>query len=136
MSSISSDLGIPVKINLAGVGANFQDQFNNVLYFASNTTFNITGIPQAPFGTYVAASVIFGDTFASVADQVRKYVPTFARQIASSSAGTTTKDIQERLLNLQVEPSSTTAFQSQSLKLRDRSPDSGTSCRSRREAYM
>lgn len=79
--SILKYLGIPVRVNLPGVGENFQDQGNNAVVF--NTSAEATGV--ALLQTFASPADIFGSDLAEIANSARNELPRWADQIVSAS---------------------------------------------------
>lgn len=80
--SILKDLGIPVRVDLPGVGENFQDQGNNAVVF--NTSAEATGVAVSQ--TFASPADIFGGDLAEIANSTRNELPRWADQIVSASA--------------------------------------------------
>lgn len=76
------NLGIPIVVNLPGVGENFQEQGNN--RFVYGTIAEVTGVGIS--NTWATPADIFGSDLADVANRTRDELPGWADQIVSASA--------------------------------------------------
>ncbi|KAK4675024.1 hypothetical protein QC764_000190 [Podospora pseudoanserina] len=74
-------LGIPVVVSLPGVGENFQDQGNNIVFY--NTTANATGAVVSQ--TWASPADVFGSDLADIANSTRNELPRWADLIVSAS---------------------------------------------------
>ncbi|KAI1738091.1 hypothetical protein F4680DRAFT_459964 [Xylaria scruposa] len=82
--SILKDFGIPIRVNLPGVGENFQDQGNN--FFVYSTTAEATGVAVSQ--AFASPADIFGSNLAEIASSTRNELPRWADQIVSASGDT------------------------------------------------
>lgn len=76
-------MGIPVKVNLPGVGENFQDQGNNAIVY--NATAEAMGVAVSQ--TFASPADIFGSNLAEIARSTRNELPRWADQVVSASGG-------------------------------------------------
>jgi choline dehydrogenase-like flavoprotein len=93
-------LGIRTTVSHPTLGSNLMDQPANGITYSSST--NWTG--YATFVTYLTASDLFGADLASITQEVQANISTYAATILADYApGTTTLEIQERLLTHQID---------------------------------
>lgn len=78
------NLGIPVVVDLPGVGENLQEQGNNRVVYSTTPEAAGIGISQ----TWASPADIFGSDLADVASRTRDELPRWADQIVSASAAT------------------------------------------------
>ncbi|KAB5515065.1 hypothetical protein GE09DRAFT_1013465 [Coniochaeta sp. 2T2.1] len=78
---ILKELGIPVVVSLPGVGENFQDQGNNIVFYS--TTAEATGVAVSQ--TWASPADIFGSDLADITNSTRNELPRWADQIVSAS---------------------------------------------------
>ncbi|KAI6415730.1 hypothetical protein MCOR20_001330 [Pyricularia oryzae] len=81
---ILENLGIPVVVDLPGVGENLQEQGNNRVVYSTTPEAAGIGISQ----TWANPADIFGSDLADVASRTRDELPRWADQIVSASAAT------------------------------------------------
>jgi len=99
--SILKKLGIPVKVNLPGVGENFQEQGNNALVYS--------GTPEATGGvavsqTFASPADLFGSNLGEITRSTRKDLPRWADLIVSASGSASVllnKTAVEKVLQVQ-----------------------------------
>ena len=72
-----------MRVSLAGVGENFQDQGNNALIY--NATAEAAGVAVSQ--TFASAADIFGGRLGEIARSTRNELPRWAEQIVSASGG-------------------------------------------------
>ncbi|KAF2646759.1 alcohol oxidase [Massarina eburnea CBS 473.64] len=98
--SILSSLGLDTTVNLPSVGANFQDQPNIAISYASPT--NWTGYPS--FVTFVTAADLFGEDLTTITAELRANATQYAELIVSDAPhGQTTIEVEEKLINKQID---------------------------------
>lgn len=79
--SILNALGIPIRVDLPGVGENFQEQGNNAVVFNASAEATSVAVSQ----TFASPSDIFGSDLAEIANSTRNDLPRWADQIVSAS---------------------------------------------------
>ncbi|TLD30840.1 hypothetical protein PspLS_01796 [Pyricularia sp. CBS 133598] len=79
---ILKDLGIPIVVDLPGVGENLQEQGNNRVVYSTAAGITGVGISQ----TWASPADIFGSDLADIANRTRGELPGWADQIVSASA--------------------------------------------------
>lgn len=102
--SILSNLSVPVKVDLPGVGAHMQDQFTEVLYF--NTTIATpldTEIPQMPYKAVLTMRDLFSsERLSEIASYTRSQIPAYASLIVANGGGTSVA-VEEALLKIRTD---------------------------------
>ncbi|GAB7347241.1 hypothetical protein MBLNU459_g3340t2 [Dothideomycetes sp. NU459] len=104
--SVLQSHSIPVIVNLPGVGAHMQDQFDNVMIFNSTLPINLTTVLlESPFYAFVTVKDLFpGDgELDAVASELRGNISDYAKIVAATSDGATSVEVAETLLNLRAD---------------------------------
>ncbi|KAJ4391528.1 hypothetical protein N0V93_005146 [Gnomoniopsis smithogilvyi] len=97
VTSVLSELGIDIVVDLPGVGENLQEQPNTALVF----TANLDTAGYAPYATFATADDVFGSEKLALADVTKGSLKGYAQTIAAASnAGLNTTAI-EQILRIQ-----------------------------------
>lgn len=100
--SILRNLSITPKVSLPGVGAHLQDQWLvNAVYNANFTPISLAPSYNAkPLSASLTAFDLFGDDIVTVAAQLDKDIPSYARTLSEASNGAISVQAQEEILRM------------------------------------
>jgi hypothetical protein len=101
-NSILRNLSITTKVSLPGVGAHLQDQWLvNAVYNANFTPLSLAPSYNAkPLSASLTAFDLFGDDLDTVAAQLYKDIPSYARTLSEASNGAISVAAQEEILRI------------------------------------
>lgn len=103
-TSILANLSIPLKVDLPGVGAHFQDQYVATFVYNNTITQNASdALTNIPTYAYVTASDIFGANISTVAATTRAKIPEYARLNVKSQGGGVDVAAEEELMKLRTD---------------------------------
>lgn len=100
--SILRNLSITPKVILPGVGAHLQDQWLAIALHNPNITLDSLGIAynSRPMAGSLTAADLFGDELDTVAAQLYKDIPSYARTLSEASNGAISVQAQEQILRI------------------------------------
>lgn len=103
--SILRNMSVTLKVNLPGVGAHLQDQWLlNVIVNPNFTLESLTiGWNARPLTASLTAADVFEDDLDTVAAQLYKDIPSYARILSEASGGAISVQAQEQILRLRAD---------------------------------
>ncbi|KAK7909040.1 hypothetical protein PG985_014918 [Apiospora marii] len=101
---ILSSLGIPVVVDLPGVGENFQEQPNTIIVYNGTTPEALKTGAITPYATFLTAADLFGHSrLAALASRTLDSIPIWSTQVAAANGGRVSAAALERVFHLQHE---------------------------------
>lgn len=101
-SSIISAHGLPIVVDLPGVGENFQEQPNIALVYNSTKPDTVPAGAISPYAAFLSAGDLFGpEQLADVASRTLASLPAWSAQIAAANGNRVSAQALERILRLQ-----------------------------------
>ncbi|THW43645.1 choline dehydrogenase [Aureobasidium pullulans] len=103
--SVLRNMSVTLKVNLPGVGAHLQDQWLlNVIVNPNFTLESLTiGWNARPLTASLTAADVFEDDLDTVAAQLYKDIPSYARILSEASGGAISVQAQEQILRLRAD---------------------------------
>ncbi|KAK8109208.1 glucose oxidase [Apiospora sp. TS-2023a] len=99
---ILSSLGIPVVVDLPGVGENLQDQPNTILMYNGTTPEDLKLGAIEPYSTFLTAADLFdSSSLSALASRTLDSIPAWATQIAAANGSRVPATALERIFRLQ-----------------------------------
>ncbi|KAJ4159338.1 uncharacterized protein LMH87_008243 [Akanthomyces muscarius] len=89
--------GIPVVVDLPGVGENLVD--NPLIAYVYKSDFTANG--YTPYSAFLTAQQLFGDATSDQASSVKKQIPRWAQQVVDRSNGALNASAIEKIMNIQ-----------------------------------
>lgn len=104
--SVLHNLSIPVLVDLPGVGAHMQDQFDSSIFFNSSVPVDILqSLFETPLYAYVTVKDLFPEAaeYATVAAELRGNISSYAKTVSATSDGATSIEAATAILNIRAD---------------------------------